>query len=108
MAKAIATLSVAVILLIAGISAEAVEPFRTFGTVQGHSMTARFIGFQGNQIYIEGQDGQRFALPYESLLPEDQRYCSDAVSKKRVQQGVPPVAPAPAQPEEPNANRRRP
>ena len=101
MAKAIATLSFAVILLIAGISAEAVEPFRTFGTVQGHSMTARFIGFQGNQIYIEGQDGQRFALPYESLLPEDQRYCSDAVSKKRVQQGVPPAAPTPPQPKEP-------
>ena len=82
MAKHIATLSVAVILLVAGTSVMALEPFRTFSTVQGHSMTARFIGFQGNQIYIEGQDGQRFALPYESLLPEDQRYCSDAVSKK--------------------------
>ena len=101
MAKQIATLSVAVILLIAGISVKALEPFRTFGTVQGHSMTARFIGFQGNQIYIEGQDGQRFALPYESLLPEDQRYCSDAVSKKRVQQGVPPAAPTTPQPKEP-------
>jgi len=98
MAKGIATLSVAVIFLIAGMFVEAVEPFRTFGTVQGHSMTARFIGFQGNQIYIEGQDGQRFVLPYESLLPEDQRYCSDAVSKKRVQQGVPPAAPVPTQP----------
>ena len=101
MAKHIATLSVAVILLVAGTSVMALEPFRTFSTVQGHSMTARFIGFQGNQIYIEGQDGQRFALPYESLLPEDQRYCSDAVSKKRVQQGVPTAAPAPAQPKEP-------
>ena len=108
MAKQIATLSVAVILLIVASTAQAVEPFRTFNTVQGHSMTARFIGYQGNQIYIEGQNGQRFALPYESLQPDDQRYCSDAVSKKRVQQGVPPVAPAPAQPEEPNANRRRP
>ena len=101
MAKEIATFSVAVILLIAASTAQATEPFRTFGTVQGHSMTARFIGFQGNQIYIEGQDGQRFALPYESLLPEDQRYCSDAVSKKRVQQGVPPAAPTPPQPKEP-------
>ena len=101
MAKQIATLSVAVILLIAASTAQAVEPFRTFNTVQGHSMTARFIGFQGNQIYIEGEDGQRFALPYESLQPDDQRYCSDAVSKKRVLEGVPPAAPAPAQPKEP-------
>jgi mono/diheme cytochrome c family protein len=101
MAKQIATLSVAIILLIAPSTAQAVEPFRTFNTVQGHSMTARFIGYKGNQIHIEGQDGQRFALPYESLQPEDQRYCSDAVSKNRVQQVVPPAAPAPAQPEEP-------
>ncbi len=101
MAKQIATLSVAVILLIAASAAQAVEPFRTFNTVEGHSMTARFIGYKGNQIYIEGQDGQRFALPYESLQLDDQRYCSDAVSKKRVVEGVPPAAPAPAQPKEP-------
>ncbi|MFP6894813.1 MAG: hypothetical protein VCA18_13740, partial [Opitutales bacterium] len=87
MAKQIATLSVAVILLIAASAVQAVEPFRIFNTVEGHSMTARFIGYSRTKeilIYIEGQDGQRFELPYVSLLPEDQRYCSDAVSKKRV------------------------
>ena len=100
MAKGIASFYVAAILLVSALSLKAVEDYRLFRTVQGHSMTARFIGYQGNQIYIEGQNGQRFALPYESLLPEDQRYCSEAVSKKRVQQGVPPAAPSPTQPKE--------
>ncbi len=99
MAKIVAIIFIAVILLSAQRTVLAVEPFRTFNTVQGHSMTARFIGYQGNQIYIEGQNGQRFALPYESLQPDDQRYCSDAVSKKRVQQGTPPAAPTSPQPE---------
>ena len=97
MAKSLATFSAVVWFFLTGTATLAVEPFRMFRTTQGHSMEARFIGYQGSQIYIENQAGQRFALTYESLVLEDQKYCVEAAQAKRVPQVTPPAkAPTPS------------
>lgn len=92
MRKATATLVTLACLLFASLRAGGEEPIRVFRTKQGHALEARFIGYQGQNVYLQDKAGRRYALPYQQLSPNCAQYVGEAVTKKRVPEGQPPPA----------------
>ncbi len=48
--------------------------FRTFKTDTGQPFVGRVLSYEGRTFYVQGRNGSLFAIPFNKVSPEDQKY----------------------------------
>ncbi len=48
--------------------------FRTFKTDTGQPFAGRVLSYEGRTFYVQGRNGRLFAIPFNKVSPEDQKY----------------------------------
>ena len=59
------------------------EPLRTWTSIDGRFMNARFVQIIGDEVRLEDENGKRFNLKIKIFSDQDQKYFADAYKNAR-------------------------
>jgi formylglycine-generating enzyme required for sulfatase activity len=65
------------------------EPLRTWTSIDGHFMNARFVQIIGDEVRLEDENGKRFNLKIKIFSDQDQKYFADAYKKSLFADPIP-------------------
>jgi formylglycine-generating enzyme required for sulfatase activity len=65
------------------------EPLRTWTSIDGRFMNARFVQIIGDEVRLEDENGKRFNLKIKIFSDQDQKYFADAYKKSLFADPIP-------------------